>query len=74
MKRSNSSATTSPRIPLNRIHPVYFHPRPAENLSLVESIDSMNPLMDCKVANLTEEDAPKSTQYVGQGLEVHFER
>ena len=38
----------------------YFHPRSAENVNLVESIDSMNPLMDCKIVNLlAEEDAPQ---------------
>ncbi|CAG8975436.1 hypothetical protein HYALB_00010383 [Hymenoscyphus albidus] len=52
--------------------PVYFHPRPAENLSLVESIDSMNPLMDCKVANLTEEDAPQIYSICGTGARGTF--
>ncbi|KAL2181671.1 CPSF A subunit region-domain-containing protein [Thermothelomyces heterothallicus CBS 202.75] len=47
---------TDPRASYN---PVYFRPRPLENLVLVESIDSMNPLVDCKVANLTGEDAPQ---------------
>ncbi|KAL2129121.1 hypothetical protein VTI74DRAFT_8198 [Chaetomium olivicolor] len=47
---------TDPRASYN---PVYFHPRPLENLVLVESIASMNPLIDCKVANLTGEDAPQ---------------
>lgn len=52
--------------------PVYFHPRPAENLSLVESIDSMNPLMDCKVVNLTEEDAPQIYSICGTGARSTF--
>ena len=52
--------------------PVYFHARPAENLSLVESIDSMNPLMDCKVANLTEEDAPQIYSICGTGARSTF--
>ncbi|APA10509.1 hypothetical protein sscle_06g052790 [Sclerotinia sclerotiorum 1980 UF-70] len=52
--------------------PVYFHPRPAENLSLVESIDSMNPLMDCKVANLTDEDAPQIYSICGTGARSTF--
>ncbi|KAK4106551.1 hypothetical protein N658DRAFT_414786 [Parathielavia hyrcaniae] len=47
---------TDPSRPYN---PVYFHPRPLENLVLVESIASMSPLIDCKVANLTGEDAPQ---------------
>ena len=52
--------------------PIYFHPRDAENLSLVESIDSMNPLMDCKVANLTEEDAPQIYTICGTGARSTF--
>ncbi|KAG4272981.1 pre-mRNA-splicing factor rse-1 [Fusarium proliferatum] len=28
--------------------PVYFYPRPLENLTLVESLESLSPLMDCK--------------------------
>ena len=52
--------------------PVYFHPRPAENLNLVETIDSMNPLMDCKVANLTEEDAPQIYSICGTGARSTF--
>jgi splicing factor 3B subunit 3 len=52
--------------------PVYFHPRPAENLNLVEAIDSMNPLVDCKVANLTEEDAPQIYSICGTGARSTF--
>ncbi|POS86551.1 WD40 repeat-like protein [Erysiphe pulchra] len=52
--------------------PIYFHPRPAENLSLVESINSMSPLMDCKVANLTEEDAPQIYAICGTGARSSF--
>jgi splicing factor 3B subunit 3 len=52
--------------------PIYFHPRRAENLSLVESIDSMNPLMDTKVANLTEEDAPQIYSICGTGARSTF--
>ncbi|QUC18639.1 uncharacterized protein UV8b_02880 [Ustilaginoidea virens] len=52
--------------------PVYFHPRPAENLALVESIPSMNPLMDCKVANLTGEDAPQIYTACGSGARSSF--
>lgn len=52
--------------------PVYFHPRPLENLALVESIDSMNPLLDCKVANLTDEDAPQIYTVGGRGARSMF--
>jgi splicing factor 3B subunit 3 len=61
-----------PTDPTENYTPVYFHPRPAENLSLVESIDSMNPLMDCKVANLTEEDAPQIYSICGTGARSTF--
>ncbi|KAG6007091.1 Pre-mRNA-splicing factor rse1 [Claviceps maximensis] len=52
--------------------PVYFYPRPAENLALVESVPSMNPLMDCKVANLTGEDAPQIYTVCGNGARSTF--
>ncbi|KIE02860.1 Pre-mRNA-splicing factor rse-1, partial [Metarhizium majus ARSEF 297] len=52
--------------------PVYFHPRPAENLALVESIPSMNPLLDCQVANLTGEDAPQIYTVCGNGARSTF--
>ncbi|OBT44725.1 pre-mRNA-splicing factor rse1 [Pseudogymnoascus sp. WSF 3629] len=61
-----------PTDPAEPYTPVYFHPRPAENLNLVESIDSMNPLMDCKVANLTEEDAPQIYSICGTGARSTF--
>lgn len=47
--------------------PGYFYPRPLENLALVESIDSMSPLVDCKVANLTGDDAPQIYSVCGNG-------
>ncbi|KAJ8122140.1 hypothetical protein ONZ43_g1589 [Nemania bipapillata] len=62
---SSDDYPTDPQTPYT---PAYFYPRPAENLSLVESIDSMNPLVDCKVANLTEEDAPQIYAICGNDL------
>ncbi|KAL6823892.1 CPSF A subunit region domain-containing protein [Trichoderma camerunense] len=53
-------------------NPVYFYPRPLENLVLVESIPSMNPLLDCKVANLTNEDAPQIYTICGNGARSTF--
>jgi splicing factor 3B subunit 3 len=61
-----------PADPTEPYKPIFFHPRPAENLSLVESIDSMNPQMDCKVANLTEEDAPQIYTICGTGARSTF--
>lgn len=54
------------------VEPVYFHPRPAENVNLVESIDSMNPQLDCKVTNLTDEDAPQVYSVCGTGARSTF--
>lgn len=53
-------------------NPIYFHPRAAENLNLVESIDCMNPLMGCKVTNLTDEDAPQIYSICGTGARSSF--
>ena len=61
-----------PADPTEPYSPVYFHPRGAENVNLVESIDSMNPQMDCKVANLTEEDAPQIYSICGAGARSTF--
>ena len=52
--------------------PIYFNPRGSENVNLVESIDSMNPQLDCKVANLTEEDAPQIYSICGSGARSTF--
>ncbi|KAF5701582.1 pre-mRNA-splicing factor rse-1 [Fusarium globosum] len=60
---------TDPRAPYQ---PVYFYPRPLENLNLVESIDSLSPLLDCKVADLTGEDAPQIYSVTGNGARSHF--
>ena len=61
-----------PPDPTEPYTPVYFHPRAAENVNLVESIDSMNPQMDCRVANLTEEDAPQIYSVCGTGARSSF--
>lgn len=60
---------TDPKEPYT---PVTFHPRAAENVNLVESIDSMNPLMNCKVLNLTDEDAPQIYSVSGTGARSAF--
>lgn len=52
--------------------PIFFHPHVAGNLNLVESIDCMNPQMGCKVANLTDEDAPQIYSICGTGARSSF--
>ncbi|KAK4247731.1 CPSF A subunit region-domain-containing protein [Corynascus novoguineensis] len=69
LEYSSDDFPTDPRASYN---PVYFHPRPLENLALVESIDSMNPLVDCKIANLTGEDAPQIYSVCGNRARSAF--
>ncbi|KAJ4268666.1 pre-mRNA-splicing factor rse1 [Fusarium torreyae] len=52
--------------------PICFYPRPIKNLALVESIPAMNPLLDCKVANLKAEDAPQIYTICGNGARSSF--
>ena len=61
-----------PADPTEPYTPTYFHPRAAENVNLVEVIDSMNPIMDCKVANLTQDDAPQIYTICGTGARSTF--
>ena len=53
-------------------NPIFFYPRGAENVNLVDSIESMNPIMDCKVANLLDEDAPQIYSLCGTGARSTF--
>ncbi|KAL4908453.1 hypothetical protein BDW74DRAFT_100835 [Aspergillus multicolor] len=52
--------------------PVYFQPRGAENLNLVEAINSLNPLVDSKIVNLSEDDAPQIFIVSGTGARSTF--
>ncbi|KAF5628518.1 pre-mRNA-splicing factor rse-1 [Fusarium sp. NRRL 25303] len=61
-----------PPDPRSGYQPVYFYPHPLENLTLVESLDSLSPLMDCKVADLTGDGAPQIYAVSGNGARSHF--
>ena len=61
-----------PAEPSASYNPAFFHPRPAENIRLSQSIDSLNPLMECKVANLTDDDAPQIYAICGSGARSSF--
>ncbi|KFY96600.1 hypothetical protein V500_02391 [Pseudogymnoascus sp. VKM F-4518 (FW-2643)] len=61
-----------PTDPSASYNPIYFDPRTLENLALVESIDSVSPLIDCKVANLIGEDAPQIYSVCGSGARSSF--
>ncbi|RDW65780.1 DDB1/RSE1 family protein [Aspergillus mulundensis] len=52
--------------------PVYFQPRGAENLNLVDAINSLNPLVDSKIVNLSEDDAPQIFTVSGTGARSTF--
>lgn len=52
--------------------PAYFHVRPLENLSVVRSFQSMNPIMGMQVASLTDEDAPQIYSICGTGARSTF--
>ena len=66
---SSSDYPTDPRAPYS---PAYFYPRQTENLALVQTLDSMNPMLECKVANLTGEDAPQIYSICGNGARSTF--
>ncbi|KKK13683.1 hypothetical protein P175DRAFT_0503964 [Aspergillus ochraceoroseus IBT 24754] len=61
--------SSDPSVPCE---PVFFQPRGAENLNLVETINSLNPLIDSKVANLSEDDAPQIFTISGTGARSTF--
>ena len=52
--------------------PVYFHPRLPVNITLVESIPLLNPIMASKVLNLTDEDSPQIYSACGAGPRSSF--
>ncbi|KAL1854344.1 pre-mRNA-splicing factor rse1 [Diaporthe australafricana] len=66
------SSDNFPTDPQAAYEPAFFHPRPNENLALVESVNSMSPLIDCKVANLTDDDAPQIYTVCGNGARSSF--
>lgn len=58
--------------PLDSLPPVYFSPRGLENLNLTEKINSLNPLTDCRITNLTDEDTPQIYTVCGTGAKSSF--
>jgi splicing factor 3B subunit 3 len=61
-----------PADPTMPFDPPYFRPRPLTNLTPVELIATMNPVLDMDVANLTEEDAPQIYTVSGTGARSTF--
>jgi splicing factor 3B subunit 3 len=61
---ASDSFSADPAKPLS---PAYFRPRAAENVNLVESINSLNPILDCKITDLAGEDTPQIYAICGTG-------
>ena len=61
-----------PTNPLEKFEVPYFSPRPLTNLTPVETIPSLNPIMDMEVANLSMEDAPQIYTVSGTGARSTF--
>jgi splicing factor 3B subunit 3 len=51
---------------------VYFKPRPLKNLLLVDELESLAPLVDAKVLNLTDDDTPQIFGLCGRGARSTF--
>ncbi|KAJ3195275.1 Splicing factor 3B subunit 3 [Irineochytrium annulatum] len=51
---------------------VPFQPRGLRNLTVVDEMDSLSPLIDAKVLNLTEEDTPQIFAVCGRGARSSF--
>ncbi|ODM22548.1 Pre-mRNA-splicing factor rse1 [Aspergillus cristatus] len=66
---TSDSFPADPTLPYE---PVYFNLRGAENLNLVDSINSLNPLIDSKVINMFEDDAPQIYAVCGTGAHSSF--
>ncbi|RKO91294.1 splicing factor 3B subunit 3-like protein [Blyttiomyces helicus] len=51
---------------------VFFRPRPLRNLIPVDELESLSPLIDSKVLNLTDEDTPQIYALCGRGARSSF--
>ncbi|KAJ5544523.1 hypothetical protein N7461_006827 [Penicillium sp. DV-2018c] len=66
---SSESFSADPSVPTT---PVYFRPRGAENVNLMESMNSLSPLISSKIVNLSEDDAPQIYTICGSGARSTF--
>ncbi|KAI9726330.1 MAG: pre-mRNA-splicing factor rse1 [Chrysothrix sp. TS-e1954] len=61
-----------PADPLTPYTPAYFHPRPADNVTLVESKDTMHPLLGCRITSLSVDDNTTIASICGEGARSSF--
>lgn len=66
---SSDSFPADPSLPCE---PIYFRLRGAENLNLVDSLNSLNPLIDSKITNAFDDDAPQIYTVCGTGARSTF--
>ncbi|CAG8532674.1 14314_t:CDS:10, partial [Acaulospora colombiana] len=56
----------------NNVALAYFTPRELQNLERADELESLNPLIDAKVLNLTDEDTPQLYALCGRGAGSTF--
>ncbi|KAF2010937.1 hypothetical protein BU24DRAFT_377682 [Aaosphaeria arxii CBS 175.79] len=66
------SSSQFPTDPLASFAPPFFRPRPLKNLTAVETIASLHPIMDMEVSDMTGEDAPQIYTVSGTGARSTF--
>ncbi|KAH7888865.1 CPSF A subunit region-domain-containing protein [Phlebopus sp. FC_14] len=65
-----SFGMADPSLPLPHVH---FRPRPLDNLALADEVESLDPIMDCKVMNiLPNSDTPQIFTACGRGARSTF--
>ncbi|KAF7268952.1 hypothetical protein GWI33_017981 [Rhynchophorus ferrugineus] len=57
----------SSAMPLEEGDTFFFAPRPLRNLVLVDEVESLSPILSCKVADLAGEDTPQLYMLCGRG-------
>ena len=50
----------------------YFNPRPLRNIVLVDEMESLSPIIDANVQNLTNDETPQVYALCGQGARSTF--
>lgn len=71
-EESEFTSDDYPVDPTEGYEAAYFHPRNAENISLVESVPSMNPIVTAHVADLLDGDTPQIYTACGTGARSSF--
>ena len=55
-----------------KVEPVYFKPKPLRRLAAVDELESLSPMTESKVLNLTGEDSPQIYSICGRGAMSSF--